>query len=259
MGRHDIEDAVDWTIEFLANSPRSKELDCRSIFHGLYAFQDEYDTGFTHFRGIHRLVAHRFVYVFDVAEHPDYERCRANLEEKPEAQWVYRDPSRPWDGKDNPEVGYIFDTTFLDYEEVKRAVPPNCVGRKLYCDAGSELWRRFVELGRLSGADALEPRAMPIDEIVATVVREAERQGNREIIRVWFSMLFWHMEGVPLAKLRENPFVRELRAAAKRTEAAWLQSQNIPDDWGWFHIPVPEDSYIPAHSLWWFDLETDVP
>jgi hypothetical protein len=69
---------------------------------------------------------------------------------------------------------------------------------------------------------------MPLDEVVATVVREAERQGDREMIRVWFSMLFWHLEGVPLAKLRENPLVRELRAAAKRTEAAWLQSKTIP-------------------------------
>jgi hypothetical protein len=49
MGRHDIEDAVDWTISFLTESARAEELDCRSFFHALYAFQSEYDTGFTRF------------------------------------------------------------------------------------------------------------------------------------------------------------------------------------------------------------------
>lgn len=109
-----------------------------------------------------------------------------------------------------------------------------------------------MSAGKLTGADAVEPRHIPVDEAACAVVSAAERQGDRELVRAWLALLFWHMEEKPLEQLRGNPFVRHVRAAAKR-----LDARSVDLDYGHFHIPAEEDSYRPVTAPWWFDLEAD--
>jgi hypothetical protein len=80
MSMHAIEDIVEWSIVSLDKSKRAASLDCRSLFKSLYDFQSKYDTGFTHFRVMAQLIKHRFVYVFAVEEHPDYDLVKPPLD-----------------------------------------------------------------------------------------------------------------------------------------------------------------------------------
>lgn len=260
MGMHDIEYTVQYSVECLDKSPRASELDCRSLFKSLYAFQREYDTGSTYFRVTERLVRRRFFYAFKLEEHPDFDRCGYNLSEPggPEdILCVYRDPSKPWDRDNNPSVGCVLDFFARDgrREDLPRELAAQLSGKRIYFDAGSELWRRFVEAGKLTGSDAVEPRSIPADEVVATVVTEAEQQQNVFLIRIWLAVLCWHMRDVPLEELKQNPFVRTLRTVARRTGALALVDSDL--DWGHWRIPQPDDSYLPLCAEWWFDLDCE--
>jgi hypothetical protein len=147
--------------------------DLRSCFARLYRFQEGYDTGFTHFRVMELLREHRFAYRFPLSAHPEH----AGLDE---FTFLHED-----DDELAPIAGYVD--------------PP-----WLYCDAGSDLWRRRVEAGQLTGADAEAPQAVPLLEVVLKVARAAEQDGDPELIAMWFNM-------GPQALLVDT-FTREVRA-----------------------------------------------
>ncbi len=68
---HEFEDLVEQSVRCLEASERPG-LDHRSLFKQLYAFQEQYDTGYTHGRVLDILEKHRFTYSFPVDAHPDH-------------------------------------------------------------------------------------------------------------------------------------------------------------------------------------------
>ena len=90
-----------------------------------------------------------------------------------------------------------------------------------------------------------------MEEVVATVVREAEDQSDRELVRMWFALLFWdfQLSGADLEKFEENPAVLEVRSAARR-----LRVLDMPMDYGACRFPSEEDMTADEAVRWWFTL-----
>ncbi|MDC0750057.1 hypothetical protein [Polyangium mundeleinium] len=250
MGRHDIEAIVEWSVASLDEVAAADHLDTRAIYCALYRYQARYDTNYTHFRVMKQLLTARFEYAIPVHEHPDYARCglRLDTDYKGEiGRFVYRDPCREWDADENPSVGYVHTA------DLSEGLP---VGRYVYFDAGGELWRRFVEAGKLAGPDAEPPKELSLAEVAAEIVRAAEKKGDRELVRMWLAALFWDIGDRDLEELKGDRFVREVRAAAKRVDALSVPSR--PElEWGCMALPGPEDSWTPKSAAWWFDLDGD--
>ena len=232
MSMHEFEDLVEDTVRFLSSIPMwTGGLDLRSTFWDLYEFQSAWDTGFTHFRVLDLLVEQRFAYRFHLADHPEYILHRACFDQlKPDEYRIELPGTGAWDG------GY--------YE-----------GTHLYCDAGSPLWRRFVDSGRLRGADAHPPQPIDLYVIARDVARLADAFGDSALVARWYRILaaqamatFPDGEG---ESLRANPALLELRTIVKRTGAL-----NIEFDDGILNpknFPPPE---IAGTSLlgWWYQL-----
>jgi hypothetical protein len=67
-----------------------------------------------------------------------------------------------------------------------------------HCEAGSEIWAKLSELGRLSGADREVPQPIDIVDIADTVVSFAIAEDNKELAAWWYAVL-------PVALLFEGP------------------------------------------------------
>jgi hypothetical protein len=168
---HEFEDLVEESVRCLDECD-ARHLDHRTLFKHLYDFQSQWDTGYTHFRVIEILLARRFVYRYPLDTHPDFARFGSKLVEArqrlrgDDTGWIRMHPGEPWNAASNPTMAYVR-------------------GKEMYFDAGSRLWEKFVALGKLSGADAERPREMAMDDVAATVVREAARQSKRGLIQDW--------------------------------------------------------------------------
>ncbi|MFC3964459.1 hypothetical protein [Nocardia jiangsuensis] len=199
MSMHLIEDLVEGSVRALH---ATGERGWRDHFVALYDFQSGYDCKFTHFRLMEILLEHGHTHRFSVSEHPD----RAQLGEALDAIEEFTALSDSDSDSDWLEQGY------LD--------PPY-----LYCDAGTELWRRMV------------PDARPVERLgLARVVRDvalaAENQKDIELIAVW------HVLGydifTPLDP-RDDPDTAAIREIAVRTKAT--------------EFPLP-DGYRPSPDIW---------
>lgn len=198
-----------------------------------------------------QLLAARFEYAFPVNEHPDYTRCHHALDTNDKGEmgrFVYRDPCREWDADENPSVGYVHTA------DLSEGLP---IGRYVYFDAGGELWRRFVEAGKLTGPDAEPPKELSLAEAVAAIVLAAEKNGERELVRLWLAALFWDIGDSDLGELQRNPFVHVVRAVAKRTDALSVRSSGELLELGCFGLPTEDDERTPKSAAWWFDLDGD--
>jgi len=229
MSMHEFEDLVEDSVRLLAATPGQADL--RSVFWNLYELQAAWDTGFTHFRVMELLVEHHFVYRFELTDHPDHAQHAAYFDGLTADDFEIQPPGvKEWDG------GYT------DWPH-------------LYCDAGSPLWRRFVQLGRLGGADAEPPQAIDLYAIARDVAGLAEARGNRPLIARWYRILAAHAmaqctDGIG-ESLRENPALRELRAIVQRTGAL-----EIAFDYGLLdakNYPPPELAGVPL-LVWWYQL-----
>lgn len=203
MSMHEFEDLVEASIRTLVISERREHLDLRSMFWRLYQFQNCWDTGFTHFRVMDLLLKYHFVYRFEVNQHPDYTMYRDYFDNLTRFTFIKRRPLEKWDKKKNPAIGYY--------------KPPY-----LYCDAGSPLWMRFVELGVLKGTDARPPdERISLIEVALEIVTEAERQSDLELIGLWYALLGTHLYTFSteeeLDALRENRPMAEILEVVKRT------------------------------------------
>ncbi|MCC6524580.1 MAG: HU family DNA-binding protein [Polyangiaceae bacterium] len=240
MSMHELEDLVEESIRCLDAAPHSAERDVRSLIKSLYDFQARWDTGFTNFRVMDILLARRFAYAFELEDHPDYERLGRLPTTEDDA--VLRDPSLPFDEEDNPEVGYV------------GVAGPKPLGdrRRLFCDAGSDLWRRMVEAGKLRGADAEPPNALSVEETAAAVMQAAEQRGDRDLIGKWFGLLGMKLGRRDLAELRGSPAIRALRAVACRVAAnetdgfAEFAPPVEPEPGSWFALDPALDVDTPA-------------
>ncbi|USG67769.1 hypothetical protein NDK47_11030 [Brevibacillus ruminantium] len=190
MGMHEIEGAVEGVVLVLDESPLSKVLDMRSICDSLARFVVRWDASFQHFHVLAPLLKHRYTYVFPVTEHPEYEQHKAYFDGLRKQEFLLRHPDREWDGETNPEVGIYchpmeaWGANYLDQ------IPDHLrnVGM-LYFDAGSELWRLFVDVGKLTGKDAEPPREIPLEEIVSMTLTEARKQNHTILISIWYPLM----------------------------------------------------------------------
>lgn len=221
MSMHEFEALVEDSVEILATSGRPGP-ELRSLYWNLYEFEAHWDTGFTHFRSMDRLLEARFVYRYAIPEHPDYAARRSYFDSLAGFSFV-----EPEDG------GYV--------------QPP-----ALYFDAGSPLWQRFVELGRLTGSDAERPRRLPLTSIAYDVARLAEAAGNRRLVSWWYRLLAPELLGdTQIGELEADPVLRDLRALVRRTGAL-----AVKDDYGLLRDPDPRDLAETPGLAWWFDLST---
>jgi hypothetical protein len=270
MSMHEFEDLVEESIrlldarcdarlaaEFSGVAAATPPIDVRSFFRALYAFQDRWDTGFTHFRVIGILVKHRFAYVFDLEEHPDYPRLGRGILGD-EGMSILRDPTRPWDAEENPRVGYACDPAAKWGPAHAAEYPPELQRLRLYCDAGSELWQRFVDAGKLVGPDAIAPDDLPIAGVAARIAQEAEMVDDKNLVRGWMALLFADRMQDDLVTLQGDPSIRALREVAKRMG---IVDRN--KDYGDIRVITDEDlEDMPDEDVgekvrWWFAVTSD--
>jgi len=227
MSQHEVEELVELSVRALAASGRPQQ-ELRSLYWNLFEYEGLFDTGFTQFRTIDDLVAARFVYKMALDEHPDF--------------FAQRDYFAELRGVDRSGVTFV-EPPDKGMDGSYYKVP------HLYCPVGSSLWKRLVDLGRLSGADAEPPRPIDVMTIALDVARLAEGKGNRELIGMWYRLLLPHAFEQELDELRANTTLTELRVLVKRTDALAIKT-----DYGMLRDPPPEDrDEIPVLG-WWFDL-----
>ncbi|ROO85576.1 hypothetical protein EDD29_3122 [Actinocorallia herbida] len=236
MSMHEIEDAVADSIRLLDAAHSAGDPRVRSWIAALYRHHDSWDTSFTRFRLMDVLLRHGFAYRFPLDAHPEHAARREFFAGITEFTGL-----REFDEDAEDFAGY---DSWLEDGYVD---PPH-----LYCEAGTDLWRRMVECGALTGADAVPPVRLPLIEAVAEVAAAAEAEGDVSLIAFWYSLgaqallegsPWWHCLPDELA---EVPPVRDLRAVVRRTRAL----DDAPDT-GLRPEPLdPEDPEDP--ETWWF-------
>ncbi|MGW1786983.1 hypothetical protein ACWCQQ_49235 [Streptomyces sp. NPDC002143] len=121
----------------------------------------------------------------------------------------------------------------------------------LYCDAGTELWRRMAAAGELHGPDAAPPRRAPLIEVVREVAVAAEQEQDHELIGMWYAFgcdtLLRGPAGCPfdVTELAEMPAVQDLRAVVRRTDALPI-AQRSP-----YAVPVEFADHHDLEAWWW--------
>lgn len=263
MSMWEIEDLVECSIIAVCDSPRRGEMDLRSVIDALYRYQDTFDTSYTHFRVMERLLACGAVYRVKVGDHPDYDRCKDALDALEGFVPVYRDPCREW-AKDNRFEAYFCDTYDFPRQEGE---PEGAETHRLYVEAGSALWQRMVDAGRLTGPAAAPVTPMSVNEAVLVVCQELERQGATTLLREWLTYMppyYLTMDEVPLSQWRADPATIALRDLLQRAVSFSIRSDGeIEDGRG---LPpgdvilnsfreswMAENDPWQAFSAWWFE------
>ncbi|MBT2771671.1 hypothetical protein J7J47_05395 [Halomonas sp. ISL-60] len=234
MSMHEFEDLVEMSINCLDQAGEHSSLDLRALFWNLYQFQEAWDTGFTHLRVIDTLLKHKFVYQFEISHHPEYSDHKAFFDSIQDFTFVSLYPEGKRDSQKNPTAGYI--------------KPPY-----LFCDAGSLLWQRFVDLGVLIGNDALPPAKINIVDMVKEVMIAAAAQNDRELVSIWYTALGVHLWSTSSEEeqedVKKNPSLEVIRAIAQEKKAL-----EIDPGYGFFAQPTPdlieEDPFLTG----WFQI-----
>ncbi len=152
-----------------------------------------------------------------------------------ESGWVCRDPTAGW-SEENDAVGF-WQAPYL------------------YVDAGSDLWRSFVEAGTLAGADAEPPKALGLLDVVLTVMQCAEHEGGKELIAWWYAVVpvaIMNMSTRPSLSTSKQR-LQELLDLAVRTDAPQFQ-----EDWGFLQYPREgileeiDDPEFREFLSWWY-------
>lgn len=194
-----VEDLVSDSVALLdAQHAEGDERVCGWIA-ALYRFQDGFDCSFTHFRVMDALVRRGYVVRFPLDRHPDYARRRDYFESLTEFTAL-----REFDEEADDFEGYA------GWLEDGYVEPPF-----LYCDAGTELWRRMV------GESADPPRRTSLFAVLHAVAVAAEKVGDVSLITDWYDIgPYLLTDGSPvLDELQEDPDVIALRAVVHRTGA----------------------------------------
>ncbi|QFR02027.1 hypothetical protein F9278_44235 [Streptomyces phaeolivaceus] len=123
----------------------------------------------------------------------------------------------------------------------------------LYCDAGTDLWRRMVSAGELRGPDADPPRRTPLIDVVREIAVAAEKSGDHELVGEWYAFGCETLLGGPAGcpfdvdELADMPAVRDLRAVVRRTDTLAVARRSP------YASPVEcaDDNELAA---WWWRL-----
>jgi len=236
MSMHEIEELQEVSIRLL---DRIDGLDHRSMFKRLYDFDAYFDTGFTHFRVMDILLKRRFYYRMALEDHPDYAQFKDALEgiRKEDFSSIARDPSTKYSAT-NPVVAHWSEG-------------------QLYCEAGSEIWAKLSELGRLSGADCEAPQPIDIVDIADAVVPFAIAEENKELVASWYAalavvLLFESPPGA-LALRLDDAALQRIRDAVVKSEAYKIRGDGClsyperDEDWSEYE---PGDLRF---LQWWYE------
>jgi len=223
----ELEDLVEMAVKLLSRSGLSRKR-LRSLYFNLFELEASYDTSFTHFRTMDELLAARFVYCLPPSEHPAFAGAKAYFAGL--RSFCFVDvPGEPYDG------------SYFN--------PPH-----LYCDAGSPLWRRLVELGRLGGSDAQAPESLPIQNVLEEVARLAEEAGDSRLVAYAYRLLLWVSLDGEVSALAADASVQRLRAIVRRTNALALTL-----DFPALRDPTSADLEESELVRYWFDLDAASP
>lgn len=223
MGAHEYETIVDDTIIFL-DQHGAAGLDVRSWVKSLYELQGRYDTCESYTDVLPQLVRNRYVYVLPADD---------------------RAETLPCDFSSHPAKDL----------SVARAAeyPAELRGERFYVVAGSPAWRVLVELGELTGPDAIPPMNLPLEEVVARIVLEAEKHENRFLVRGWLPLLCIEMVPRGREALSADPNVQIVRRVAKKMDV--LSIRDAVFDYGNLTIPPDYDFGDGATLTWLLSLD----
>ncbi|WP_432994167.1 hypothetical protein [Dactylosporangium sp. CA-233914] len=229
MSMHEIEDLVHLSVLALDAHHAEDDDRLRDWFPVLYDFQRGYDCSHTMGRVEDILLRRRHTYRFPIAEHPDYASRREEFDDLTEfTELGEYDEEEPGEGVDE---GYVD--------------PP-----WLYCEAGTALWRRMVDAGRLTGADAVPPRKVALIDVVVAVAEAAEQDGDAELIAGWHGMGYSALLGdsvLDVHDLENHPAVARLRRVMDRS-GAW--AVELPD--GYRPTDDELDALGDELESWWY-------
>ncbi|WP_433606075.1 hypothetical protein ACQP2P_29085 [Dactylosporangium sp. CA-139114] len=222
MSEHDIEDLVHASILIL---DRIRHPRLRDWCTTLYAFQRTHDCSHTMGRVEDILLRCGHTYRFPLDGFPEYAHLTDEFTEL--GEYDEEDPD------EGVQDGYVR--------------PP-----WLYCEAGTRMWRRMVDEGRLRGADAQPPRPAGLIDVVATVAEAAERDGDVELIAMWWGLGHQTLVGgTPFGPedLEEIPAVRRLREVVERCGAYAFA---LPD--GFRPTQAELETLDDELETWWYRI-----
>jgi hypothetical protein len=184
-------------------------------------------------------------------DHPDYAQFQDALEgiRNEDFSSIARDPSTKYSAT-NPVVAHWSEG-------------------QLYCEAGSEIWAKLSELGRLSGADREAPQPIDIRDIADTVVSFAIAEENKEsqicpMEVTCLELTAWWYAALPLSLLYESPTRQSALgpddAALQRIRDAVVKSEayKIEGD-GCLSYPKRDDDWSEVEPdavrflEWWYE------
>ncbi|MCW3467338.1 tetratricopeptide repeat protein [Chitinophaga nivalis] len=240
MSMHEVESLVELSVYALDNS-QEEPLDRRSLFYNLYLLQNQFDTGFTHFRVMDILIKYHFVYPLPITAHPAYTQYSAHfdaLAASKKFSFIYVNPIQEWDAESNPVAGYAnFDHTTQQYI--------------LYADAGSTLWAGLVENGTLQGEDAVAPEHINVFNMAHEIAEIAGQQKDKGLLGLWYQLLPYIVMNTEQAgePVHYKPLeaILDLVTANDAIEEAVLP----PSD------ELPEGGELGKFCTWWYAPAAD--
>ncbi|MGW1927903.1 hypothetical protein [Streptomyces sp. NPDC001919] len=235
MSEHVIEDLVADSVRVLDRHGPGDESRLRDQIAVLYHFESGFDCSFTKFRVMDVLLRCGSTYRFPLDRHPDYGKRAAYFDALTEFTGL-----RAFDEESPDFAGY---DSWLEDGYVQ---PP-----LLYCDAGTDLWRRMVDGGELRGPDASPLRSVPLIDVVRDVAVAAEKEQDRDLIALWYSFgcetLLGGPAGCPfhIDELAAMPSVQDLHAVVRRTDTLSLASRSP------YAAPVEYANAEDLETWWW--------
>lgn len=237
MSMYEYEDLVEESVRMLARSQRHSPNELRSLYWNLYEFEGLWDTSFTQLRTLDLLLAAHYTYRFDLSAHPDYERYPELFQNIHQFSWINVHPEQEYDRQDNPTAGY-------------------CDPPYLYCDVNSQLWYRFVQLGVLTGEDALPvERQDPID-VARIVVEDALNEEHYHLIASWYYLISPYLAFLEDTEMfYSHPSLLQIKHLFYQTKACYV---NLSPSFLHHYRPKPEDLVDEDGNplsllIWWFN------
>lgn len=214
MSQHAIEDLIEDTVHLIdaATLPDAAK---RDYLAALYGIQYYYDTSYTHFRVMHILLNHGFVYRLPLDTYPAHTTKKVTI------------------------PGWLEDETTGELARIEQEED----GTFIYVDAGSTSWKILCEKGLLPGDACNAVTPIPITRLVYHLAQEAEKQAQQTLLTQWYGLLvngylqgtLGEAEGLSsnLYDLITHKDLLQLRTIAQRNNVK--RNRNIDED---LRLPV---------------------